>query len=135
MPSLRTALNDLATSFAESVLTAIRTASLEELLSNGGLTGRGRPAAAHATRARGGGGQPAKARRRGSRLARRSAADIERTLGTVVAALKAGPMRSEQIQKALGLDKRELPRVLKHGLATNKLKSKGEKRARTYSLA
>ncbi len=71
----------------------------------------------------------------GGRLARRSMKDIERTLGVIVGSLKGGPMRSEQIQKALGLDKRELPRVLKHGLATKKLKAKGEKRATLYSAA
>ncbi|MGH7296566.1 MAG: hypothetical protein ACRELB_16630 [Polyangiaceae bacterium] len=65
--------------------------------------------------------------------ARRAPEDIARTLGLVVAALKTGPMGAEEIQKLLKLDKRELPRVLQEGLATRKLKKKGEKRATTCS--
>ncbi|MGH7295483.1 MAG: hypothetical protein ACRELB_11145, partial [Polyangiaceae bacterium] len=64
---------------------------------------------------------------------RRGPEDIARTLGLVIAALKTGPLRAEEIQKLLKLDKRELPRVLQEGLATKKLKKKGEKRATTYS--
>jgi hypothetical protein len=41
-------------------------------------------------------------------------------------------LRSEQIRKALKLDVREVPRILKQGLATKKLKSKGQKRATVY---
>ena len=44
-------------------------------------------------------------------------------------------MRAEQIRQVLKLDKRELPRVLAEGLKTKKLKSKGQKRATTYSVA
>ena len=42
-------------------------------------------------------------------------------------------MRSEEIRAALTLDKREMPRVLQEGVTTKKLKSKGQKRATTYS--
>jgi len=41
-------------------------------------------------------------------------------------------MRSEEIRKALKLDVREVPRVLKEGVAKKKLRSKGQKRATTY---
>ena len=44
-------------------------------------------------------------------------------------------MRSEDIQKALKLDKREMPRVLEEGLTKKALKSKGQKRATVYSAA
>jgi hypothetical protein len=44
-------------------------------------------------------------------------------------------MRSEEIQKSLGLDKRELPRVLRTGLEKKVLRSKGQKRATRYFAA
>jgi Fic family protein len=70
-------------------------------------------------------------------LQRRSPADIARALDAVVILVrksKAG-LRSEEIRKALKLDVREVPRVLKEGLAKKKLKSKGQKRATTYFAA
>jgi len=69
-------------------------------------------------------------------LKRRSPADIARVLAKVVALVKEkGPLRSEHIQKLLGVTKNELPRVLQQGLETRALKSKGEKRSRTYTAA
>ncbi|MGH7293469.1 MAG: hypothetical protein ACRELB_00980 [Polyangiaceae bacterium] len=125
--SLHSKLNDLASDFANSVLAALRTASLDELVSDRVNSGRGR-------RARNGGGQPDPLRTRpDGRLARRSPEDIAKTLGLVVAALKAGPLRAEEIQKMLKLDKRELPRVLQEGLKTKRLRKKGLKRATRYS--
>jgi Fic family protein len=44
-------------------------------------------------------------------------------------------LRAEQIRKALGMEAREMPRVLKEGLAKKTLKSKGEKRSTMYSAA
>ena len=70
-------------------------------------------------------------------MQRRSPADIARALDAVVILVrksKAG-LRSEEIRKALKLDVREVPRVLKEGLAKKKLKSKGQKRATTYFAA
>lgn len=124
MTTLRTRLQDLASSFADDVLAAIRTASIDEL--TGTKDGRHAATARRGT----GGGNPGAAN---GRLARRSPEDIEKTLGLVVAALKVGAMRAEEIKTKLGIDKRELPRVLAHGLQTKKLKKKGQKRATTYS--
>ncbi len=42
-------------------------------------------------------------------------------------------LRSEEIKKALGLDVREVPRILKTAVKTKKLKAKGQKRATVYS--
>jgi hypothetical protein len=42
-------------------------------------------------------------------------------------------LRSEEIKKALGLDRREVPRMLKTAVQTKKLKAKGQKRATVYS--
>jgi len=44
-------------------------------------------------------------------------------------------LRAEQIREELGLQAKELPRVLKEGLSSRKLKSKGQKRATTYFAA
>jgi hypothetical protein len=41
-------------------------------------------------------------------------------------------MRAEQIRSTLGLQAKEMPRILKEGLSTKKLTSKGQKRATTY---
>jgi hypothetical protein len=44
-------------------------------------------------------------------------------------------LRAEEIRKMLGLDVREVPRILKEGLAKKKLRSTGQKRATTYFAA
>ena len=73
--SLRSQLNDLASTFADGVLAAIRTASLDDLLAESG-SGRRAPGG-------GGGGQPDLRKARG-RLARRTQAQIEAVLAKVV---------------------------------------------------
>jgi hypothetical protein len=80
---------------------------------------------------------PRKARRAKGRLARRSPADIAKALGQVVALVKSKKdgLRSEQIRAALHMDAKEMPRVLKEGLAKKVLKSKGQKRSTAYSAA
>jgi hypothetical protein len=145
MPStLQTRLADLASSFADDVLAAIRSASLDELvgqrpaarvLSSYLLNSKGQkqgaidgpaPRAFRAPRA------PSTPR---GRLARRSSEDIQKTLGLVIAAIKGAQgkgMRAEEIRDFLKIDKRELPRVLAEGLTSKKLRSKGKKRATTY---
>jgi hypothetical protein len=141
MPSLRSTLDDLAHSFANSVLSAIRGASLVELLSEAGgaRRGPGRPPS-RGSRAAGAGtgagrvsaGKPKAGK--GGRLARRSADDIDKALGRVVGLLKGkkSGLRAEQIRSALHMQPKEMPRILKQGLSTKKLSSKGEKRATTY---
>jgi len=44
------------------------------------------------------------------------------------------PPATVLIRKALKLDVREVPRVLKEGLSKKKLKSRGQKRATTYTV-
>jgi len=127
--SLRSSLNALAEQFTNGVLAAIRETSLDELHAESGAP-RGRSAGGG-----GGGGQPDPLRRRGGRLARRSQEQIEATLAKVIAAVKATRgkgLRAEEIRKQLALDVREVPRVLREGLAKKKLKAKGNKRATTY---
>jgi hypothetical protein len=52
---------------------------------------------------------------------------------TLVAKHKDG-MRAEEIRSTLGLQSKELPRVLREGLATKMLSKKGQKRATVYTL-
>jgi hypothetical protein len=69
------------------------------------------------------------------RLPRRSPEEIAKALEQVVALLATHPggLRAEQIRAELGMDVREMPRVLQAGVAHKMLKSKGEKRATTYT--
>jgi hypothetical protein len=140
MTTLKSKIATLADSFAAEVLAAIRSSSLEEILSGGGSGGGAAPA-------RRGPGRPRKAdagaamaapkpakRGKGGRLARRSPADIERVVGLIVGKLgehKAG-LRSEQLQKVLKLDKKEITGPLNQALAAKKITKKGQKRSTTY---
>jgi hypothetical protein len=142
MPTLRSSLDSLAQSFASNVLAAIRGASLQELLAESGgapRRGPGRPRGSSTkstpTAARASAPATSKAKTKGGRLARRSPADIARALDAVVILVRKSKtgMRSEEIRKALKLDVREVPRVLKEGLSKKKLRSKGQKRATTYT--
>jgi hypothetical protein len=139
MNTLKSRIDSLASAFASDVVRAIRSASLEELL--GGMNAGG-----SASAVRRGPGRPPRAAAvvavaaprpratKSGRLARRSPEEIKSTLDKVHGLLKAskGGLRAEQIRAALKLDVREMPRVLKEGLATKKLSSKGQKRATTY---
>ena len=71
----------------------------------------------------------------GGRRARRSPAEIAKALAQVVALVKsdADGLRAEHIRDRLGMASKEMPRVLKEGLAKKALKSKGQKRATTYT--
>ncbi len=133
MPNLRSELSALADTFANSVLAAIRTASIEDLLAESGGAARKGPARPGGTTT----GSPKAKRTNGGRLARRSPEDIAKALAQVVALVKKSKtgMRAEEIRKELDLDVREMPRVLREGVAKKALKSKGQKRAPTYSAA
>jgi hypothetical protein len=138
MPTLRSALTDLASRFASDVLAAIRSASLDDLLAEQGVSARGGPGRSSRTKAAPVAARATTPQAKGGRLGRRSPADIEKTLAIVVSALKATRgkgLRSEQIQIALRLDKRELPRVLRTGIAKKAIRSKGQKRATVYFAA
>lgn len=134
MSNLRNAIEQLAATFADGVIAAIRSASFEEIASLGGPTTsarvrRGGAAAAKAA--------PAGARSRigkGGRLRRRSKADLGAVLDSIVALVSKHPdgLRAEQIRKELGLVAKELPRPLAEGLDSKRLTKKGEKRATTY---
>jgi hypothetical protein len=142
MPSsLRTNLRGLADSFAGAVLEAIRAASLDELLADGGTgrpgPGRPRRPGAEGYAAASTAGAPRKGRRASGRLARRSPEQIAKVLDGVVALVKKhkGGLRAEQIRSELGMQAKEMPRVLSEGLSKKKLKRRGRKRATTYTAA
>jgi hypothetical protein len=130
-PDLHSRLGDLASQFASDVLAALRSASLDELqagneMGNGRRARRGTTTAPRAS--------APKATKSG-RLPRRSPEEIAKVLDHVVALVKKSKtgMRSEEIKKALNLDVREVPRLLREGIAKKKLTKKGEKRATIYS--
>ena len=131
--SLRSALDALAHAFASGVLAAIRGASIEDLLAESGgsaVRGAGRPRRGGTTA-----GNPGPRKTKGGRLARRSPEQIGKAVDQVVALVQKSKtgLRSEEIKKALGLDRREVPRMLKTAVQTKKLKAKGQKRATVYS--
>jgi hypothetical protein len=129
---LHSHLAALASSFATSVLEAVRGSSLEDLRITTGTANstvdHARPAsrAAAVTKAP----RPKSSRR----LGRRSAEDISRALDGVVGLLKKNKagLRAEQIRAELGMQSKEMPRVLADGLSGKKLRKKGQKRATTY---
>jgi hypothetical protein len=138
MPTLKTQIASLADSFAAGVLAAIRSASLEAILAGGGAPARrgpGRPPKTNGAPSRAN-PKPAK-RGKGGRLARRSSSDIEHVIGLVVAKLSEhkNGLRSEQLQKVLKLDKKEITGPLNQALAAKKITKKGQRRSTTYFAA
>ena len=133
MSSLRRKLNDLASTFADSVLDAIRTASIDELT---GQASGGRRAAAHSAEPSVAAVASPRGRRRGGRLARRSAGDIAGVIERITGLLRSSPkgLRAEEIRQKLGLEAKELPRPLKEAVDVGRLGKSGQKRATTYFL-
>jgi hypothetical protein len=134
MSDLQSRLSDLARNFANAVLEALRGAPLQELFASGGREGASSERSARSS-------TPAATRkdrtRSSGRLQRRSPEDIAKALDEVVGLVKKHKdgRRAEQIRTALGMQAKEMPRVLKEGLSTKKLKSKGQKRATVYFAA
>jgi hypothetical protein len=139
MPSLRSQLDALAANFASQIIAALQAASLHELVSADGgnravRNGRRAPVVA------GGGGQPdplptaPKSRGRSGRLRRRSPEEIAKTLERIVLLVKThkNGMRAEEIRSKLGMESKEMPRILREGIAKKKFSTKGQKRATTY---
>lgn len=133
--TLRSTITDLAHSFATSLLEAIRSHSLEDILAE---SGSARGASSRGGAPRGGAGAlrsaPGGGRRRGGRLARRSADDISELVDRIVTLLAASAegLRAEQIRAELGLEAKELPRPLAEALSKRLISKSGQKRATTY---
>jgi hypothetical protein len=139
MANLRSQLDALASNFAAQIIAAIQGASLHELAgSDGGAT---RSTGRQARALPGGGGQPdplsvpvTPKRGKNGRLPRRSVEEIQATLQKIVLLVKThkAGMRAEEIRATLGMEAKEMPRILKEGVAKKKLTTKGQKRATTY---
>jgi len=128
---LQSRIAALAATFVDSVLEAVRSSSLEELIGGRNAIHDARRAPSpHAA-------VPARATRAAppsGRLPRRSAEDIAKVLEIVVSLLNSrkNGLRAEQIRAELNLQSKELPRILKEGLGRKKLRAVGQKRATTY---
>ena len=135
MSNLRNTIEGLASQFAVSVLEALRSASIDELVDvgNSGGARRGRPRAVESD---GASSSPAPRRRaaRGGRLGRRTAGDITRMIESIVSVLTKGGqgMRAEQIRESLGVEAKELPRPLAEAISSGRITKTGQKRATTY---
>jgi hypothetical protein len=130
MAHLQSQLHDMASSFVEAVLQAVRSVPLQELQRSASTNARNETVGAPV-------GAPNRRSRSSRRLARRSSEDIEKQLARVVTLVKAqkAGLRAEQIRAKLGMQSKEMPRVLKEGLTNKALKSKGQRRATTYFAA
>lgn len=140
MSKLRSTIEALASQFAASVLEALRSASIDELVDvagSGARRGPGRPRSADRDGAdRTAAAAPRRSERagRGGRLGRRTAGDISRMVASIVGALQKsdGGMRAEQIREVLHVEAKELPRPLAEAIASGQITKSGQKRATTY---
>jgi Fic family protein len=138
MPTLQQQIATLANSFTQEVLAALRGVSMAELSEFSPTTtarGRGRPAkkAASVKDA----SKPAARKEKAGRLARRSPKQLANTVEKIVSLLKGkkAGLRSEEIQGALGLSRKEMPRPIQAALAKKLIRRKGQKRGTTYFTA
>jgi uncharacterized membrane protein len=142
MSSLKSTIEALSAEFAQNLIAAIKSASLQEILnetvgaSSSAPARRGRPPASASKSASLPAAAPARAARKGKggRLARRSPEDLAKAKSEIISLLAKHPkgLRSEQIREKLGLSKQEVPRPLADALAEKLITKKGEKRATTY---
>ena len=129
-------LKQLAATFADAVSEVVETEMRDRMtnaLSALGATGgsgdtevrRGRPTKTPKEKT---------GKSKSGRLARRSLEEIQAVVADVVKLVSKHPdgLRSETIRTELDLDVREVPRVLKEGVAMGALKSTGQKRATVY---
>jgi hypothetical protein len=135
MPTLRSQLDALAANFAKAIVAALQGASLHELVgADGGWGGGGRAARTVGSVATTAPAAPKASSRKPGRLPRRSAEEIQAELDKIVALVKKHKdgLRAEEIRSNLGMQSKEMPRILKEGISKKKLTSKGQKRATTY---
>lgn len=119
MSRVESSLERAAQTFVEEVLGILRAIELEDLveLRRGGSRARVRPVAGSS----------------GKRV-RRSLDTIQaeaKRVAALVGRSKEG-LRAEDIREKSGLERKEIPRVIKEALAMGLLKAKGQKRATTY---
>jgi hypothetical protein len=136
--TLRSRLSELAATFADQVIASLEASSLQEIvgIQDSARTGASsRPERTTTLRgAAAGAARSSRVLRASGRLRHRSGAQIMEALERVVTLLRSHErgLRAEEIRVDLGMLSKEMPRVLKEGLAAKKLTSKGHKRATTY---
>jgi hypothetical protein len=135
MPTLQSQLDALASNFAKAIIAALQRASLQEFVgSDRGRGSSGRTPRREVSVASPGPTVSKAAPRKPGRLPRRSADEIAATLNKIILLVKTHKdgMRAEEIRSKLGMQSKEMPRILKEGVSTKKLTTKGQKRATTY---
>jgi hypothetical protein len=130
---LHSRISQLASSFVDSVLEAVKSSSLQEILDGSGAH-RGEARAPKASSVAPRAARALAPAPTSGRLPRRSAEDIAKILEVVVSLLgsRKNGLRAEQIRTELNMQAKELPRILKEGLSRKKLRTVGQKRATTY---
>ncbi len=134
MSSLKQRIAELANEFAANVLREIKRASLEEILAE---TAGSAPKARKAEKGAKPGPKPAHAKKSvasSGRLPRRSQADIDRAIESIVALVNrhAQGLRADQIQEALGGDPRAVSKPLSDALSKGLIAKRGNKRSTVY---
>ena len=124
--SLRSTLNELAESFADRVLEAIRRTSLDELIQSDGQP-RAQVRSGQVSTAAPATAPTKKPGRSNGRLHRRSPEEIAAAVNQVVALVKKHKegLRAEQIRSELGLQAKEMPRILKDGYGKKSAEEQG----------
>jgi hypothetical protein len=137
MPNFHSNLSNIAAAFTESLLEVIRNAKLNELLAESGQTAAGRGRRTQPVTTKVPTQSKAVPKSKAGRLPRRSDTEIAAALDQVIALVKRNKngMGAGAIREAIGLQPKELPRILKAGLSTKRLKSKGQRRATMYFVA
>ena len=130
--NLQATIRQLAETFAEGLLQAARSASLEEILEGGGgaLSGRrapGRPRKSAAPVA----AEPVAKR---GRPAKRNGASGDASIDRIVEVLRKNPkgLRSEQLRAQLKLEKIPFRQAAAKALDANLISRTGEKRSTTF---
>ena len=125
--SLKKTIESMAEAFADGLLRALRDASLEEILTASDV----RAAVSPRTNAVSASKAP---RPRAGRRVRRSPKQIANVMVSVVSALKGAKegLSSEELQKALSVDKKTIVRPITEALAAKVIRKTGQKRATRY---
>lgn len=133
MSSLKQRIAELANEFAANVLREIKRASLEEILAEtSGAAPKARSAEKGMRRPLKPGAK--KAASGNDRLPRRSQADIDRAIESIVALVNrhASGLRADQIKEAIGGDPRALSKPLSDALTRGLIAKRGNKRSTVY---
>jgi hypothetical protein len=146
MTMLSASLQELTAAFVQSLVGAIRNMPISEINGDGSHETHSHTPRAHTAPARARAPRaaaPASAKTpktkasKSGRLARRTPEQIEEAIASVVALVRKHPdgLRAEDIRTELGLDVREVPRILKQGIAEGQLKIlSGQKRSTAYGV-